>query len=74
MCRMWEVVITCSISDKEGLCFLNEHRICFLRDISVRVNIFWLCGVTYFICYRKSELRAKSNYGILVDINPISVE
>jgi len=40
MCRMWKVVITCSISGKEGSCFLNANRICFLRDISVRVNIF----------------------------------
>jgi hypothetical protein len=40
MCRMWEVLITCSISDKEGSYFLNACGISFLRDISVRVNTF----------------------------------
>jgi hypothetical protein len=69
---MWEVLFTCSISDKEGSYFLNAYRICFLRDISVRLNILWLCGITYLL--EEIELRAKLNSRILVDINPISVE
>jgi hypothetical protein len=74
MCRMWEVLITCSISDKEGSYFLNAYRICFLRDFSVRLNIFLALWNYIFYWLEEIELRAKLSSGILVDINHISVE